>query len=291
MRFAFIRDHLVPEFKVKDCCRVLGVSMSGYYRWRRQPVGERQMRITRIAEEIRAIHAESRRNFGAPRIRAALAQRGIHLHVQTVQRIMRSHGIRSRMCRKFRPRTTDSNHRIPPAPDLVRREFRAAGPDRLWLCDITYVPTREGFLYLSTVMDAWSRSIVGWTMRDTLQAEGPIGALRMAIGQRRPRPGMLVHHSDRGVQYACHAYRGLLAAHGIRQSMSHARDCYDNAMAESLFSTLKRELTHHETYATRADARAAVFQWITMYYQRTRLHSALGYLSPAQFEERHRNVG
>lgn len=250
------------------------------------------MRIMRVVEEIRAIHAESRRNFGAPRIRAALAQRGIHLHVQTVQRLMRRHGIRSRMCRKFRPRTTDSSHRIPPAPDLVQRNFSAAGPDRLWFCDITYIPTGEGFCYLATVMDAWSRRIVGWTVKDTLHAEGAIDALKMALGSRRPpADGSLVHHSDRGVQYACNAYRGLLVAHGIQQSMSHARDCYDNAMAESLFSTLKRELTLHETYATRAQARVAVFQWIAMYYHRARLHSALGYLSPEQFEKEHRKAG
>ncbi len=292
MKFRFLRDHLARTYRISMCCRELGVSRSGYYRWLKQPVPVRTLRTMALAEEVRVEFSRWRGICGARRIHALLAQRGIHAHVQTVARIMRSLNLRSRMCRKFKPRTTQSKHAHPPAPDRVQRDFKADGPNRLWIADITYVPTTEGFLYLSTVMDVWSRSIVGWSMADTLHATGPIDALRMAIRTRCPSAaGGLVHHSDRGVQYACHAYRGVLSAHGIEQSMSHAHDCYDNAMAESLFATLKKELTHHDTYATRTAARRAVFDWIEVWYQRARPHSALGYVSPTRFEAARRMAG
>lgn len=283
MKFAWIRGALVPEFAVRDCCRVLRVSASGYYRWLKAPVSRRSERRRSLLEVICAEHVRSRCNYGSPTIHERLAARGLRVNVKTVAQIMRAAGIRSKAVRKFRPATTQSRHGHEPAPNILGRDFSATGPDQKWLSDITYIRTGEGFLYLTCVMDAWSRSIVGWSMSDTLHSTAVIDAIGMAFARRRPGAG-LVFHSDRGVQLACHACRDLLAARGVVQSMSRAGDCYDNAMMESLWATLKKELTQHETYATRADARAAVFEWIEVWYQRERSHSSLGYLSPEAFE-------
>lgn len=283
MRFAWIRDKLVPEFAVRDCCRVLGVSASGYYRWLGAPVSARALRRRELLEEIRAEHVRSRCNYGSPTIQERLAKRGLRVNVKTVAQIMRAAGIRSKTARKFRPSTTQSMHDHEPAPNVLARDFSATGPDQKWLSDITYIRTGEGFLYLTCVMDAWSRRIVGWSMSDTLHSTTATDAIGMAFARRRPGAG-LVFHSDRGVQFACHACRDLLKSRGVVQSMSRAGDCYDNAMMESLWATLKKELTQHETYATRAQARGAVFEWIEVWYQRERSHSSLGYLSPEAFE-------
>lgn len=283
MKFAWIRDTLAPEFPVRDCCRVLGVSPSGYYRFLKAPISRREARRRTLLAEISAEHAQGRRRYGSPTIHGRLAMRGIRVNVKTVAEVMRSAGIRASTARKFRPSTTRSGHDHQPAPNLLARDFAATGPNQKWLGDITYIHTGEGFLYLACVMDAWSRSIVGWSMSDTLHATAATGALEMALERRSPRPG-LVFHSDRGVQYACHACRGLLRSRGIVQSMSRAGDCYDNAMMESLWASLKKELVHHETFVTRAQARAAVFAWIEVWYQRERSHSSLGYLSPEAFE-------
>lgn len=283
MRFAWIRDALVPEFAVRDCCRVLKVSASGYYRWLGAPVSRRHERRRSLLAEIRAVHTQSKRNYGSPTIHKRLAARGLRVNVKTVAHIMRAAGIRSKTVRKFRPSTTQSRHGHEPAPNILERDFSATGPDQKWLSDITYIRTGEGFLYLACVMDAWSRSLVGWSMSDTLHATAATDAIGMAFARRRP-PAGLVFHSDRGVQFACNACRDLLASRGVVQSMSRAGDCYDNAMMESLWATLKKELIQHETYATRADARAAVFEWIEVWYQRERSHSSLGYLSPEAFE-------
>lgn len=283
MKFAWIRDRLVPEFPVRDCCRVLGVSTSGYYRFLKAPISCRQARRRTLLVEISAEHTQSKRRYGSPTIHGRLAMRGLRVNVKTVAEVMRSAGIRAKTARKFRPSTTQSKHAHQPAPNLLARDFVATGPDQKWLSDITYIHTGEGFLYLTCVMDAWSRSIVGWSMSDTLHAKAATDALEMAFERRNPKPG-LVFHSDRGVQYACHACRELLKSRGIVQSMSRAGDCYDNAMMESLWASLKKELIQHEAYATRAEARAAVFAWIEVWYQRERSHSSLGYLSPEAFE-------
>lgn len=283
MIFAFIRDHL-DALPVADCCRVLGVSVSGYYRWKKEPVGRRAARRAELLEQVRVVHEQSRGTYGAPRVHAALAARGVKRNRKTIARVMRESSIRPRVARKFRARTTDSGHAHAPAPNTLNRVFRAGRPDTVWLCDITYIPTAEGFVYLAGVMDLCSRKIVGWSMAAHLRVELAMEALAMATARRRPGAG-LVHHSDRGVQYCCGAYRGLMEAWGMDASMSRAGNCYDNAPMESFWATLKSELmAGRSAFATRAEARAAIFEYIEVFYNRQRIHSSLGYQSPEQFE-------
>lgn len=282
MKFAFIRDHRV-EFPVDAMCEVLEVSRSGFYRWLREPVGRRELRDQMLAREIADVHATEDDDYGRVRVRAALAARGLSVSENAVGRVMAKYGIRAACSRKFRVTTTDSNHDYAIAPNLLERDFRADAPNRIWLSDITYIPTAEGFLYLAGVIDLCSRRIVGWSMQDHLRAELALDALRMAIATRNPEPG-LIHHSDRGVQYACGIYTAELGSAQMHASMSRKGDCYDNAPMESFWATLKKELVHRSAFATRAEARDAIFEWIEMTYNRTRMHSALGYLSPERFE-------
>lgn len=283
MIFKVIRDHLTPEFTVVDCCRVLKVSASGYYRWRKRPEGTRQTRRAELVEQIRIVHEASRRTYGSPRVRRELLKRGVKLNRKTVARIMRESSIRSKVAKKFKVRTTDSNHAHPIAPNVLDRKFTAERIDAAWLCDITYIPTREGWLYLAGVMDLCSRRIVGWSMADHLRVELVREALAMATTTRSPASG-LIHHSDRGVQYCCGEYRAELEAWGMIASMSRAGDCYDNAPKESFWATLKKELMSDMEFATREEARAAIFEYIEVFYNRQRIHSSLGYVSPEQFE-------
>lgn len=283
MIFRVIRDHLRPEFRVVDCCRVLGVSTSGFYRWCKHPQGKRQQRRAELLGHIRIVHEAKRRVYGSPRMHKELVKRGIHVNRKTVERIMRESSIRSKVSRKFKVRTTDSNHTHPVAPNLLDRVFTAEKPDLAWLCDITYIQTREGWLYLAGVMDLCSRKIVGWSMADHLRVELVSAALAMATASRSPAPG-LVHHSDRGVQYCCGEYRAELEAWGMVASMSRTGDCYDNAPQESFWATLKKELMGEEPFATREQARAAIFEYIEVFYNRQRMHSSLGYVSPEEFE-------
>lgn len=286
MIFRVIRDHLTPEFTVADCCRVLEVSTSGYYRWRRQPVGKREARRAEIVEQIRVVHEASRRTYGSPKIRAELLKRGVKLNRKTVARIMRESSIRSKVSRKFKPRTTDSDHAYPVAPNLLDRNFAIETPDAAWLCDITYIETDEGWLYLAGVMDLCSRRIVGWSMADHLRAELVLDALSMATTTRSPAPG-LIHHSDRGVQYCCNDYRAELESWGMVASMSRTGDCYDNAPKESFWATLKKELMSDRSFATREEARTAIFEYIEVFYNRQRIHGSIGYLSPEQIGRAH----
>jgi transposase InsO family protein len=283
VKYAFIRDALAGDCTVRMACRLLGVSPSGYYRFLSAPLAPRKARRLEVEAAVLRVHAESRRIYGAPKIVQELPRFGVSAHINTVSRIMREHGIRARFARKWRPATTQSGHGHDASPDLLGRDFAADGPNRKWLCDITYIPTDEGFVYLAGVMDAWSRSIVGWSMSDSLHARVALDALRMAVARRRPPRG-LVHHSDRGVQYACGECRELLCSLGMAQSMSRAGDCYDNAMMESLWSLLKKELVHGNRFRTRGEARLAVFEWIEVWYQRKRIHGSLGYVSPEAFE-------
>jgi putative transposase len=285
--FRIIRDHLVPEFTVEDCCRVLKVSKSGYYRWRKDPVGKRQIARAELVGLVRVVHEASRRIYGSPKIRGELLKRGVKRNRKTIARIMRESSIRSKVARKFKVRTTDSDHAHPVAPNVLARNFTVEKPDAAWLCDITYIPTGEGFVYLAGVMDLCSRRIVGWSMQTHLRAELVQDALAMATSARDPSPG-LIHHSDRGVQYCCGDYRAELEAWGMVASMSRAGDCYDNAPKESFWATLKKELMSDTTFATRDQARAAIFDYIEVFYNRQRIHSSLGYLSPEQFEARRR---
>ena len=282
MKFAFIRDQLA-EYPVEVSCRVLEVSRAGYYAWRDRPVSPRQVRHRVLAAKIAVVHRENRCVYGSPRVYRALQAAGEQACENTVAKCMRDLGLQARRKRKFVPRTTDSRHHHPVARNLLDRQFGAAKPNAKWVVDITYIPTEEGWLYLAGVMDLCSRKIVGWSMTDHMQWNLVGDALEMALTQRHPPEGLL-HHSDRGIQYACDDYRKLLTDAGMDLSMSHKGDCWDNAVMESFWSTLKTELVHHEHYATRDAARASIFEYIEVFYNRKRLHSALGYVSPEVFE-------
>jgi transposase InsO family protein len=282
VKFAFIVEHLNDQ-PVELSCEVLEVSRSGYYAWRERPDSLQSRRRTELAAKIQAVHVENRRVYGSPRVCKALRASGERVSENTVAKIMRRSGLRARVKRKFVPRTTDSVHDRPIASNVLDRRFEASSPDRKWAGDITYIPTDEGWLYLAGIIDLCSRRIVGWSMADHLETDLVSDALRMAVSRRRPGRGLL-HHSDRGVQYASDAYQSLLSEHGMTVSMSGKGDCWDNAVMESFWSTLKTELVHHEHYATREQARKSIFEYIEVFYNRKRLHSSLGYVSPEAFE-------
>jgi putative transposase len=280
MSFRFIEDHR-ETYPVRLMCAVLEVSPAGYYAWRERPVSERTKSNAMLLAAIRQAHCDSSGRYGSPRVHAVLRRQGRGASRGRIERLMRRHGIRAIMAPPRRVRTTDSRHSLPIAPNLIERDFTATAPNRVWLADITYIPTAEGWLYLATVMDLFSRKIVGWAMRDHMQVELASAALTMAVCQQRPQAG-LIHHSDRGVQYASHAYRNALGDAGITASMSRKAHCYDNAPMESFFHTLKTELVHHREYQTHAEARVDVFAYIECIYNRTRLHSAIGYIAPIE---------
>jgi putative transposase len=282
MRFHFIEDRRV-DYPVRVLCDVLDVSRAGYYAWRSRPESARSAENRRLLEDIQQVHRDNRGRYGSPRVHVELNAQGHGVSRGRVERLMRRHGIRAIMARPRRVRTTDSRHDHPIAPNLLDRNFVAAAPNRIWLTDITYIDTDQGWLYLAGVMDLYSRKIVGWAMQDHLRTELPLMALSMAISAQRPGAG-LVHHSDRGVQYASADYRGMVRSAGFRASMSRKADCYDNAPMESFFHTLKTELVHHQKYATREQAKRDIFAYIEGYYNRTRRHSAIGYISPIEME-------
>jgi transposase InsO family protein len=264
-------------------CKTLEVSRSGLYAWLGRQESDRARKDRRLSALICGIFQESRGTYGAPRIFQTLRKRDVRCGRKRVARLMKTAGLRPKTRRRFRVKTTDSRHGHPIAPDLLGQDFSAGGANEAWVSDITYIPTDEGWLYLASTMDLFSRLIVGWSMSASLEATIAMDALKMAIGRRCP-PAGLIHHSDRGVQYACGEFRRLLQAHGIECSMSRTGNCYDNAAKESFFHTLKTELVHHEHYRTRAEARASVFEYIETFYNRERLHSTLGYCSPIEFE-------
>ena len=264
------------------CC-VLEVSQSGYYSWRKRAECPRQQENRRLLALIKAIHLESRKTYGSPRIHDQLKDRGVVCGKNRVARLMRGHGIQAKHRRRFKA-TTDSCHGLPVAENVLDRQFSVAGPDVVWVADITYIPTREGWLYLAVVMDLFSRRIIGWSMQPRLHRRLVIDALTMALSRRRPPPG-LMHHSDRGSQYASEEYQTMLQEHQIVCSMSRRGNCWDNAPVESFFSTLKRELIHRRRYRTRLAARAEIFEYIEVWYNRKRRHSSLQYRSPVQYEQ------
>lgn len=264
-------------------CDVLEVSRSGYYAWLRRKPSSRQTRATQLADQIRQVHADSRQTYGSPRVHRQLRAQGVACSKNTVAKLMRQCGIRSKRTKKFRVTTTDSRHGHPIAANHLNQDFARQQINQAWVADITYVPTGEGWLYLAAILDLCSRKIVGWATAGHLRAELVSTALEMALLQRTPS-GPLLHHSDRGVQYACDDYQKLLSQHDIEVSMSRTGNCYDNAVMESFFSTLKQELVHHEDFATRDQARQALFEYIEVFYNRQRLHSALDYVSPHMFE-------
>ena len=282
MRFRFIEDRRA-DYPVTILCDVLGVSPAGYYAWRSRPESPRSVANRDLVDDIKRVHLDTHGRYGSPRIYAELKAQGRGVSRGRIERLMRRHGIRAIMARPRRVRTTDSRHDFPIAPNLLKRNFTAIAPNRIWLADITYVETDQGWLYLATVMDLYSRRIVGWAMADHLRAELPMAALAMAIATHRPAAG-LIHHSDRGVQYASAEYRKMMQSAGFRASMSRKADCYDNAPMESFFHTLKTELVHHQQYATREEARRDIFAYIEGFYNRKRRHSAIGYISPIEME-------
>jgi putative transposase len=282
MRFRFIEDRRV-DYPVRILCEVLEVSASGYYAWRSRPESRRSAANRELVDDIKRVHRDKKGRYGSPRIHVELKAQGRGISRGRIERLMRHHGIRAIMARPFRVRTTDSRHGFPIAPNLLDRNFVAAAPNRVWLADITYVETDQGWLYLATVMDLYSRRIVGWAMADHLRTELALAALRMAIAAKKPGPG-LIHHSDRGVQYASEDYRNVVQSAGLVASMSRKGDCYDNAPMESFFHTLKTELVHHRRYATRDEATRDIFAYIEGFYNQTRRHSAIGYISPVEME-------
>ena len=282
MKFAFIQEHL-GAFRVETVCQVLEVTRSGYYAWLGRSDSPRATRRQELAVKIRAVHKSNREVYGSPRICRALNAQGESACENTVASVMREQEIRARTRRKFVPRTTDANHGQPVADNVLDRQFTAEAPNQKWAVDITYIPTDEGWLYLAGVIDLCSRKIVGWSMADHMKTELASDALKMAVTHRCPGDGLL-HHSDRGVQYASDDYQHLLESHGMEVSMSGKGDCWDNACAESFWATLKTELVHHEKYATREQARQSIFEYIEVFYNRRRLHSSLGYQSPETFE-------
>jgi len=273
-------------FPVTVMCRVLGVSPSGFWAWLGRAPSARARADADLTHTIRAVHDRSRGTYGSPRVHADLAASGIPCGRKRVARLMRTAGITGVHRRRYHA-TTVRDPGATPAPDLVRRDFHPAGPDRLWVADITELPTQAGPLYLATVLDAWSRRVVGWSMDPSASTILVTRALDMALLRRRPGPG-LIHHSDHGTQYTSLAFGGRLRAAGIAASMGRVGDSYDNAMAESFFASLETELIDRSAWRTHAEARAAVFDWIEVFYDRVRRHSALGYLAPMWFEEHHR---
>ena len=283
MRFRFIEDHR-KVFLVRVMCSVLRVSASGYYAWRGRPESARALANRTLVDDIRRVHADSRRRYGSPRVHASLRAEGKRVGCNRVARLMRAYGIQAHRRRPFR-KTTDSNHAFPPAPNLLDRQFASAvAPNQVWLADLTYIATGEGWLYLAAIMDLFSRKVVGWAMSETMPQELTLAALNMAITNRKPCPGLL-HHSDRGSQFAAHAYRRVLDEHGMRCSMSRKGNCWDNAPMESFFGGLKAELDGDGSFHTRQAARTALFRAIEGWHNRERLHSSLGYITPVNKEQ------
>ena len=264
-------------------CRVLRASRPGYYEWRKGRVPQRVIRQQQLLAEIKKIHAESRGNYGSPRITKELRNDGIVVNKKTVAELMRKNGIQAKHRKKFKA-TTNSNHNLPVAKNRLKRDFKASKPNQTWVSDITYIRTDEGWLYFAAFIDLFSRKVVGWSMSERMTADLVVDAFRMGLFRQKRKAPRLVH-SDRGSQYASEAFRKELKAHRCKQSMSRKGDCWDNAVAESFFGTLKTELVHHEKYKTREQARLNIFDYIEMFYNRRRLHSYLNYVSPEDFEK------
>jgi putative transposase len=284
VKFAFIHAEKA-KLPTTLLCRTLGVSRSGFYAWTQRPPSKRDVDDSKLVPLIRTSHAKSRATYGSPRVHKDLQALSYRISCKRVARIMRREGLSARPLRRYRA-TTDSSHAFPIAPNLVARAFRAPAPNRVWVTDMTYIWTWEGWLFLAAIVDVFSRRVVGWAMADHLRTELPLEALGMALGIRQPERG-LVHHSDRGCQYASEIYRSELSARGIVCSMSRVGDCWDNAVAESFFATLKTELVYRRPWPTKAEVKAAVHDYIGAFFNPHRRHSSLGYLSPMDYERQH----
>jgi transposase InsO family protein len=282
MRFQFIAEHR-DEFPVTLMCKVLDVSPSGYYAWRQRPPSAREMANRELYRKIKFVYYENREVYGSPRIYRELKDQGVACSENRIARLMRLRGLQAKQTKRFKT-TTKRNTADPVAPNLVKQNFTADRPDQIWLADITYIATLDGWLYLAAILDLYTRRIVGWAMSDRMTSDLTLAALQMALLQRQPDAG-LIHHSDQGSQYTAQVYQALLKDHGIRASMNSAGSWYDNAPMESFFGTLKSELVHHCVYHTRDEARADVFYYIESFYNQRRRHSALDYLSPEAYEQ------
>ncbi len=286
MRYEFIASH-EDRHAVERMCTALGVGRSGYYAWRGRALSQRAQANQILLAQIREAHRVSRHAYGSPRIHAALQRKGVVCGRHRVARLMRLYGMTGRKAHKRFPRTTQRDPKAMPAPNLLNQDFSAPAPDQKWVTDLTYIDTAEGWLYLASVLDLFSRQVVGWAMGDHLEASLAVEALQMALRRRNPPQGLL-HHSDQGSQYTSAAYQQALAANHCQVSMSRVGNCFDNAAIESFFSTLKTECASHP-FATRDQARTAIFEYIEAWYNRQRLHSSLGYLSPVEFELKSRH--
>jgi putative transposase len=281
MRYRFISDHR-EIFRVGLMCNVLDVSRSSYYAWLKRPESARKKENKNLAIRIKAIHGQRRKTYGSPRVHKELNENGVKCSQNRVARIMKQEGIRAIVPRKYKA-TTDSKHSFPVAPNLLKQDFDIKEPNKVWLADITYIPTLEGWLYLAAVMDLGCRRIKGWSMSDRLTKELALKALKMAICNNRAITG-IIHHSDRGSQYASTEYQKLLADNGMIPSMSRKGNCWDNAPMESFFHTLKTEWVYGFKYNTRQEAKVSLFRYIEIFYNRQRRHSALQYMNPCQYE-------
>jgi transposase InsO family protein len=279
--FAFIASKEVA-FPIETMCRVLEVSRSGYYAWKKRPEPAKSKQDARLAAEIASAHQRSRGIYGSPRVHRDLKARGLRVGRKRVERLMRESGLRGRAKRRF-VCTTDSNHALPVAPNLLGRRFEVDAPNRVWVGDVTYIPTASGWLYLAILLDLFSRRVVGWATSATNDRALALAALESALKYRRPPDGLL-HHTDRGSPYASDDYQAALARRGIVVSMSRTGDCYDNAVAESFFATLKAEHVEHQDFPSREVARASIVDYIEHFYNPARRHSSLGYVSPIEFE-------
>ena len=282
MKFPVIARHR-GQYPLELMCRGLGVSISGYYSWVLRGSSKREREEDRLVGLIREIHQRSRRTYGSPRIHPALKVRGEACSQSRVERLMRKHGVRAKTKKKFKA-TTDSKHKLPVAENILDRKFNPETSNQAWGSDITYIWTREGWLYLAVVMDLYSRKIVGWAMESRMTRKLVLKAFKMALRQRNPKPGLL-SHSDRGSQYASGDFQKLLKFFGFRCSMSRKGNCWDNAVVESFFGTLKQEHVFFCDFQTREEARQSIFEWIEVFYNRERTHSSLGFRSPVDYEK------
>jgi putative transposase len=283
MRYRVIQEY-DRRYSIRLMCRALAVSPAGYYAWRTRPASARAAANQTLLTELRQLHHESRQTYGSPRMWRVLVERGRGVGRHRVARLMRHDGLRAKTVAKWRA-TTHSSHLFPVAANQLNRQFTVAAPNQVWAGDLTYIWTMEGWLYLAVLLDLYSRAVVGWAMGSRLTGELTQQALVMALNRRHPKPGLL-HHSDRGSQYAATAYQQHVRAAGMIGSMSRRGNCWDNACVESFFGTLKRELIHHRQYRTREEATQDIFEYLEVFYNRQRRHSTLGYQSPAEFEAR-----
>jgi putative transposase len=284
VRYAFIQQERV-NYPVRVLCRVMQVSVSGFYHWRGRLPSARSLEQTRVLTAIRVAHARGRGFYGPKKLRAELLDNGLDVGINRIRRLRRKHGIYCLHKKRFRT-TTQSGHRYPVSPNFLEQQFATTRPAEAWVADITYVDTDEGWLYVAGVKDLFTKELVGWAIDTRLTASLAIAALDMATRRKQPGGGLL-HHSDRGVQYACGDYQHRLRLYGMRPSMSRKGNCWDNAPMESFFATFKTELIYQQQFATRDDARAAIFEYIEVFYNRQRRHASIGNVSPAEFERRY----